>query len=213
MSSNRAGLHPDLQGREFSLDDIVFPPRRLPDFERPEVDLSVKLTRNLSLKMPLVSSPMDTVTGADMSILLAKLGGIGVIHYNFGTIEEQMDEVRKVRKFESGFIKDPLVIGPETTLEELAKLSRRMGFSSFPVTEDGTLQGQLVGIVTNRDVRYQEDLSLTVGSVMTPRSRLIVASREETLDRNDIRAANRVIRGHNLDTLPIVDRTNRIVAL
>ena len=213
MIDHRTGLHPDLREREFTLDDVVFPPCRLPDFERREVDLSTQVTRNLCLKLPLVSSPMDTVTGADMAILLAKLGGIGVIHYNFSTIEEQLEEVRKVRRFEAGFISDPLVVHPAMTLAELRAITQRAGFASFPVTQDGTLSGRLLGMVTNRDVRYQENVSLTVASVMTPRDRLVVARREETLDRNDIRAANKLIRGHNLDTLPVVDGADRVVAL
>lgn len=213
MLQSRTGLHPDLAGHEFTLDDIVFPPCRLPDFERREVDLATRATRNLSLRLPLISSPMDTVTGADMAILLARLGGIGVIHYNFGTLDEQMEEVRKVRRFEAGFIHGPMVIGGDTSLGQLQEVARKVGFSSFPVTEDGTLDGRLIGMVTNRDVRYQEDPTIRVRQVMTPRQRLVVARREDTLDVDDIRAANKLIRGHNLDTLPVVDAQDRVVGL
>ncbi len=208
-----AGLHPDLQGHEFTLDDIVFPPLALPDFERGEVDLTVRVSRNLSIKLPLVSSPMDTVTGSGMAILMARMGGIGVIHYNFATLDEQMDEVRKVRRFEAGFVRQPIIIGPTMTLRELKELAGKLGFSSFPVTDDGTLDGKLVGMVTNRDFRYKEDPSLVVAQLMTPRDRLIVARKEDTLDKDNIRAANTLIRGHNLDTLPIVDAQDRIAAI
>lgn len=206
-------LDPLLKTSEFTLDDLEFPPLKIPDFEWKDVDLTTKLTKHITLKMPLVSSPMDTVTEHRMAILMALLGGIGVIHYNFPTIEDQMEEVRMVRKFEAGFIKNPVVLSKKATIGDVFEKAKETGFFSYPITEDGTLDTPVVGFVTRRDVRYQEDMNKSVQEVMTPRARLIVAHRKKTLDRNDIRAANAIIRASNIDTLPIVDDKFRIVAL
>lgn len=209
----KSKLHSSLQGVEFTLDDIVFPPLKIPDFEWKDVDLTTQLTKQITLKTPLLSSPMDTVTGARMAILMALLGGIGVIHYNFPTIQDQMREVEKVRKFEAGFVKNPIVLGQDATVGDVLEMAAKYGFYSFPITLDGTLSTPMVGLVTRRDVRYREDNSLSVVQVMTPAKKLIVAHKRQTLDKNDIRAANAVIKANNLDTLPIIDDKFRVVAL
>lgn len=206
-------LHLSLLQTEFSLDDIVFPPLKIPNFEWNQVDLTTKLTERIILKIPLISSPMDTVTGSKMAILLALQGGIGVIHYNFPTIEDQMREVEKVRRFETAFVRNPIVLDKNATIGMVFENASRYGFFSFPVTEDGTLETPLIGFVSRRDVRYQENMDLNIQKVMTPRHRLITAHKKDTLDKNDIRAANKIIRENNLDTLPIVDSRNRIIAI
>lgn len=206
-------LHPSLQNSEFTLDDIVFPPFMIPDFEWKDIDLTTKLTERITLKIPLVSSPMDLVTEHRMAILMALMGGIGVIHYNFPTIDHQMKEVEKVRKFEAAFVRDPLVLGKEAQVGDVFKAAEKNGFFSYPITENGKLDSPMVGFVSRRDVRYQEDLSRSILEVMTQRDHLIVAHRANTLDINDIKAANQIIRTHNLDTLPIIDDDNKVVAL
>ena len=209
-------LHPDLRNKEFWYNDIILLCNNLPDFEREEVDLSTQLSRNIRLKTPFASSPMDTVTDASMAILLALMGGIGTIHYNYETIEEQMAEVKKVKRFEAAFVKKPVVLGPKNTVGDIYQIARKFGFYSVPITQDGTLKGKLVGIVTHRDVRYYEtpkQMKIPLAKIMTPKEKLITASKKETLDKNDVRAANKVIRKHNLDTLPIVDDNFRLVAL
>lgn len=209
----RKKLPPSLLQTEFSLDDIVFPPLKIPNFEWNQVDLTTKLTERITLKTPLISSPMDTVTGAKMAILLALQGGIGVIHYNFPTIEDQMREVEKVRRFEAAFIRNPVVLGKNDTVGTVFENASHYGFFSFPVTEDGTLKTKLIGFVSRRDIRYQENMDLNIQKVMTPRQRLITANKKDTLDKNDVRAANKIIRENNLDTLPVIDDKNRIVAI
>lgn len=206
-------LNPSLERSEFTLDDVSFPVLRVPDFEVHQVDLSTDLTKRIRLSVPMVSSPMDTVTEHDMAILMALIGGIGVIHYNFLSIEDQMKEVEKVRRYKAGFVLNPVVLNPCATVGSVFEKAAENGFFSYPVTADGTLKAPLVGLVTRRNVRYEEDLSKKVGEVMTPQERLIVANRKDTLDPNDIKAANRIIRQHNLDTLPIVDDRFRLVAL
>ena len=208
-----AKLHKDLINKEFWYKDITLIPNRLPDFERDEVDLTTHFTKKIILKTPFVSSPMDTVTGAEMAILMALYGGIGVIHYNFPTIDEQIEEVKKVKRFEVGFVCNPLVLSPQNTIKDVYGINDKYGFFSVPITEDGTLNSKLLGIVIHRDVRYRKDMETKLKKVMTPRKKLIVASKKETLDKNDLERANEIIKKHNLDTLPIVDDKDRVVAL
>lgn len=210
---NGEKLHPDLRKSEFTLDDLVFPPCRIPDFEVGQVSLTTRLTERIILKTPLISSPMDTVTGHRMAILMACMGGIGVLHYNFPSINAQMDEVCKVRRFEAGFVVNPVVLGLDATVRTVLDSAERYGFYSYPITQDGTPNTPMVGFVTRRDVRYRENLDLTITEVMTPRDRLVVAHRRDTLDTGDVRAANSILRRNNLDTLPIIDDDFRVVAL
>jgi len=207
-----AKLHPDLVDKEFWYADITLIPNRLPDFERNEVDLTTYFTKRIRLKTPFVSSPMDTVTGSEMAILMALMGGIGVIHYNYPEIDDQIREVERVKRFEAAFVKKPIVLSPEKTVGDVYEIAREHGFYSVPITQDGTLETKLVGIVTRRDVRYIDDMSIPLESIMT-HGGLIVANRRDTLDKNDVRAANKKIKENNLDTLPIVDDDYKLVAL
>jgi len=206
-------LHPELQNKEFWYKDITLIPNRLPDFERDEVDLTTHFTKRIILKAPFVSAPMDTVTEAKMAILMALMGGIGVIHYNFPTIDEQIKEVEKVKRFEAGFVFNPVVLSPKSTIQDVYDIAKKYGFFSIPITEDGTPASKLVGIVTHRDVRYRKDMETKLKDVITPREKLIVAQRSETVDKNDLQKANEMIRKNNLDTLPIIDEKDRVVAL
>ena len=208
-----AKLHQGLENKEFWYRDITLIPNRLPDFERDEVDLTTYFTKRIQLKTPFVSAPMDTVTEAEMAILMALMGGIGVIHYNFQTIDEQIKEVEKVKRFEAGFVFNPIVLSPQNTIKDVYDIADKYGFFSTPITEDGTLNSKLIGIVTHRDIRYRRDMETKLRDVMTSREKLIVAKKSETVDKNDLRAANETIRKNNLDTLPIVDVDDKVVAL
>ena len=208
-----AKLHPDLLNREFWYKDITLIPNRLPDFERDRVDLTAYFTKRIKLKTPFVSSPMDTVTEAEMAILMALMGGIGVIHYNFLTINEQIEEVEKVKRFQAGFVFNPVVLSSKNKIRDVYNINEKYGFFSTPITEDGTLNSKLVGIVTRRDVRYRKDMDTKLKDVMTPREKLIVAKKSETVDKNDLDFATETLRSHNLDTLPIIDENEKVVAL
>ena len=208
-----AKLHQGLENKEFWYRDITLIPNRLPDFERDEVDLTTYFTKRIQLKTPFVSAPMDTVTEAEMAILMALMGGIGVIHYNFQTIDEQIKEVEKVKRFEAGFVFNPIVLSPQNTIKDVYDIADKYGFFSTPITEDGTLNSKLIGIVTHRDIRYRRDMETKLRDVMTSREKLIVAKKSETVDKNDLQKANEIIRKNNLDTLPIIDEKDRIVAL
>jgi len=208
-----AKLHPDLKNKEFWYKDITLIPNRLPDFERDEVDLTTHFTKRVILKTPFISAPMDTVTEAEMAILMALMGGIGIIHYNFSTIDEQIKEVEKVKRFEAGFVFNPVVLSSQNTIKDVYNIADKYGFFSVPITEDGTLNSKLVGIVTHRDIRYRKDMGTELKEVMTPREKLVVAQKSETVDKNDLYFANEILRKNNLDTLPIIDEGNKIVAL
>lgn len=208
-----AKLHPDLQNKEFWYKDITLIPNRLPDFERDEVDLTSHFTKKIKLKAPFLSSPMDTVTEAEMAILMALMGGIGVIHYNFSKIDDQIAEVEKVKRFEAGFVFNPVVLSPQDTIKDVYNINDRYGFFSVPITGNGTLNSKLVGIITHRDVRYRKDMETKLEKVMTPREKLRVAFKKDTVDKNDLDYANKIIKENNLDTLPIIDQDEKIVAL
>ena len=208
-----AKLDPNLINKEFQYKGITLLPNRLPDFERDDVDLTTNFTKKIKLKVPLVSAPMDTVTGAEMAILMALYGGIGVIHYNFQTIDEQIEEVEKVKRFEAGFVFRPIVLSPQNTIGDVCGIANKYGFFSVSITEDGTLDSKLKGIVTHRDIRYREDTETKLEKVMTPREKLRVAQEKDTVSLNDLDFANKIIKKYNLDTLPIVDENDKIVAL
>ena len=140
-----------------------------------DVSLKTRLTRGITLNIPLVSAAMDTVTESRLAIALAQEGGIGIIHKNL-TIAEQALEVRAVKKFESGVVKDPITISGDASIRELVALTQENNISGVPVVENG----ELLGIVTRRDVRFENDLDATVATVMTPKKRLVTVQEGES---------------------------------
>ncbi|WP_251977140.1 IMP dehydrogenase [Salinicola avicenniae] len=159
-----------------TFDDVLLVPRYSDVLPR-DVDLRSRLTRKLTLNIPLLSSAMDTVTEARLAIAMAQEGGIGIIHKNM-SIAQQAAEVRKVKKHESVIVKDPVTVGPNAKLQDLLAMADEYGYSGFPVVEGETL----VGIVTGRDMRFQPDHSDTVEAIMTPRDKLITVPEGTSLD-------------------------------
>jgi len=163
----------------FTFDDVLLLPDHSTVLPR-EVDLKTQLTREITLNIPLISSAMDTVTEARLAIALAQEGGIGIIHKNM-TAEQQADEVRAVKKYESGVIKDPITVPPTMTIREVMGITRANRISGVPVV-DGD---ELVGIVTGRDLRFETQFDNPVSSIMTPKERLVTvkegAERDEVL--------------------------------
>ncbi|WP_273392853.1 IMP dehydrogenase, partial [Actinobacillus porcinus] len=170
-----------IKSEALTFDDVLLVPAHstvLPN----TADLSTQLTKTIRLNIPMLSAAMDTVTETKLAISLAQEGGIGFIHKNM-SIERQADRVRKVKKFESGIVTEPVTVSPELTLGELAELVKKNGFAGYPVVDK---EGNLVGIITGRDTRFVRDLSKPVSKVMTPKERLVTvkenATREEILD-------------------------------
>lgn len=145
-----------------------------------QVQLKTRLTSSITLNIPLISSAMDTVTESRLAIAMAQEGGLGIIHKSM-SIEEQAREVRSVKKYESGVVTDPICITPETTVRTLLELTREYNISGMPVVK-GDDHRQLVGIVTSRDVRFENDLNATVDKIMTPKERLVTVKEGASLD-------------------------------
>ncbi len=160
-----------------------------------DVSLKTQLTKKIQLNVPLVSAAMDTVTEARLAIAMAQEGGIGIIHKNM-TVEEQAKEVLKVKRYESGVVKDPVICRSDLTVGELRKLADKHGFSGFPVV-DGD---DLVGIVTSRDMRFEQHLHAKVESIMTPKERLVTV--EEGADADKVR---NLLRKHRIEKILVVN--------
>ena len=178
----------------YSFNDFILLPGWT-EVEPREVDLRTKLTRNIYINIPLVSSPMDTVTEAELAIALARQGGIGILHRNC-TIEKQVEMARRVKRAESMIIRDVITIGYDATVADAIKIMKEHDIHGLPVVDEN---GSLVGIVTWRDVRYA-DLNLKIKDVMTGRDKLIYATEEVTLDE-----AKRLMQEHKIEKLPIID--------
>ena len=165
--------------KAFTFDDVLLLPRYT-DFLPAEADLATKISRNITLQIPLVSAAMDTVTEARMAIALAENGGIGIIHKN-NSIEEQAQLVKAVKKYESGVVRDPTTIKSTKTIEELMQLTNELSISGMPVVDDG----ELMGIVTSRDFRYADNPLDPVSSIMTPKDKLITVI--EGTDQDEVK--------------------------
>ena len=159
-----------LKHKALTFDDVLLLPR-YSDFLPSEADISSNLTENITLKMPLLSAAMDTVTESKMAISLAEAGGIGVIHKN-NSIEKQASEVKSVKKYESGIVRDPVTISSTNSIEELKNLTNELSISGMPVVDNG----QLRGIVTGRDFRYAENMDSNVSTIMTPFEKLVTVN-------------------------------------
>ncbi len=160
-----------------------------------DVSLKTRLTKEIVLNIPLVSAAMDTVTESGLAIAMAQEGGIGIIHKNL-TIEQQAAEVLRVKKYEAGVVSDPVTCRSDMTVGELRQLSESVGFSGFPVVDDG----DLVGIVTDRDFRFELKLDASVASIMTPKDRLVTV--EEGADPDEVR---NLLRKHRIEKILVVD--------
>lgn len=190
----------------YTYDDVITMPDHI-SFPVSSVDLTTKLTRNISLNIPLVSSPMDTVTESRMAIGMALLGGIGFIHYN-NTIEEQVWKIGNVKRWKNGFITRPHCLAPDADLKKIDEIFAERGFNSFPITENGKIGGKLLGLASTRDHDFIEDRSTKVSDIMTPAESLIVASSSLTLEE-----AQEIMKKHKKGKLPIVNENFELVSL
>jgi IMP dehydrogenase len=180
--------------KALTFDDVLLIPA-FSDILPKETSLATRLTRNITLNIPLISAAMDTVTEARLAIAMAQEGGIGVIHKNLSS-KEQASEVAKVKRFESGVLRDPITIPPDMTVRDVLALSHQHGISGFPVVE-GKL---VVGIITNRDLRFERELDAKVRDKMTPREKLVC------VDENaDVADAKRLMNKHRLERVLVVN--------
>src|SRR6516225_11199204 len=191
----------------FTFDDVLLKPG-LSDVLPSEVDIRSRVTRAIPLNIPIIASAMDTVTEARMAIAMAQAGGLGVIHRNFD-VEGQAAQVRQVKKFESGMVVNPLTIAPDATLADALALMKDHGISGIPVVEGGGdgRAGKLVGILTNRDVRFADDPGQKVAELMT-RERLITVREGVSQDE-----AKRLLHQYRIEKLLVVDDRYRCVGL
>ncbi|MCW8410450.1 IMP dehydrogenase [Legionella sp. PATHC035] len=180
--------------QSLTFDDVLLVPAHSLILPK-DVSLRTKLTRAINLNIPLISAAMDTVTEARLAIALAQEGGIGIIHKNM-TITAQAEEVRKVKKFESGMVRDPITVTPNITVKELLDVMSKYNFSGVPVV-DGE---DLVGIVTSRDIRFETNLSLSVEQVMTPKTQLVTV--REGASREEVRS---LLHKHRIEKLLVVN--------
>ena len=181
--------------KALTFDDVLLLPAHSRVLPR-QVSLKTRLTRKLELNMPLVSAAMDTVTESRLAIAIAQEGGIGIMHKNMRP-KEQAAQVAKVKRFESGVLRDPMTIAPEMTVRQVLALQSQHKISGFPVLKSG----KVVGIVTNRDLRFEKRLDQPVGNIMTPQKRLITVSEGESRDQ-----AMHLMHKHRLERVLVVDK-------
>lgn len=178
----------------YTFDDVLLVPNKSEVLPR-EVTLKTNLTKKISLNIPLISAGMDTVTESKMAIAMAREGGIGIIHKNM-SIEAQAKEVDKVKRQENGVITDPIFLSPENTLQDAEDLMAQYRISGVPITVDG----KLVGILTNRDITFETDYSKKIADVMT-KENLVTAPENTTIDE-----AKEILKAHKIEKLPLVDK-------
>jgi IMP dehydrogenase len=188
-----------------TFDDVLLVPRHS-DVLPNQVDVSTQLTRNIRLNVPIASAAMDTVTESSLAIAMAQHGGIGIIHKNL-SIEEQASEVDRVKRSESGMIVNPITLSPTNRIYEALDLMKKFSISGVPITEDGSKEGRLVGILTNRDLRFETSVTRPISDVMT-RENLITVPVGTTLD-----AAREILHKHKVEKLLVVDRDYRLKGL
>ena len=183
-----------LLGKALTFDDVLLVPAYSQVLPK-DTSLATRLSRNITLNLPLVSAAMDTVTEARLAIAIAQEGGIGIVHKNL-TPQEQAAQVSKVKRYESGVLRDPVIITPQHSVRQVTAMSEQLGISGFPVVDGG----KVVGIVTGRDLRFESRMDLPISAIMTPRERLVTVP--ETASLNDAKA---LLNKHRLERVLVVN--------
>ena len=184
----------DIVQKGYTFDDVLLVPAKSHVLPK-NVDIKTKFTRNLSLNIPIVSAAMDTVTEAKMAIAIAQEGGIGIIHKNMSP-EYQAERVCLVKRHESGIVKDPITVAPSLLIRDLLDITNKRKISGVPVVENGVL----VGIITNRDLRFETNLDQSVRNLMTPRERLVTAPEGSTIE-----FAKKLMQQHRIERVLLVN--------
>ncbi|KAF1042611.1 IMP dehydrogenase [Xylophilus sp.] len=191
-----------LLGKALTFDDVLLVPAYSQVLPK-DTSLATRFSRNITLNLPLVSAAMDTVTEARLAIAIAQEGGIGIVHKNL-TAQEQAAQVAKVKRYESGVLRDPVVITPDHTVLQVTQLSEELGISGFPVVDGG----RVVGIVTSRDLRFETRYDVKVSEIMTPRERLITVRDGATLQE-----AKALLNKHRLERLLVINGNDELKGL
>src|SRR6476620_1390813 len=199
MATNSTGKT-FIEGLTF--DDVLLVPAYSEILPR-DVEIKTRLTKDITLNVPLLSAAMDTVTEASLAIGLAREGGIGILHKNM-TIEKQADQVRKVKRSESGLILDPITLDVDATIGDAQRLMRENRIGGIPIIDKS---GKLAGILTNRDLRFEEDMQRKVSEVMT-KDNLTTAP-----EGTDLKGAERILRQTKVEKLPVVNRSGKLIGL
>jgi IMP dehydrogenase len=185
-----------------TFDDVLLVPKKSSVISRSDVETESNLTKKIKLKVPIISSNMDTVTESEMAIAMARSGGVGIIH-RFNSIEEQVEQVKLVKRAENRIIKEPYRVSLNTTLDEIKYIMKTKKVHSLLVTEDNKLQG----IVTERDIRFKHNGN-TAMTIMTPREKLIVGNENTDLDQ-----AKELLDKYRIEKLPLVDKSNNVIGM
>ena len=188
--------------KALTFDDVLLLPK-YSNFLPSEASTQTKLTKNINIKVPLVSAAMDTVTESSMAIALAEAGGIGIIHKN-NSIEEQVALVKKVKKYESGVVRDPITIDSNKSIGELIQLTSELNISGMPVVDNGNLKG----IVTSRDFRYADNMNASVSSIMTPFEKLVTV--EEGAQQDCVK---KLMHENRIEKILVVDKSGSLNGL
>jgi IMP dehydrogenase len=192
----------------YTYDDIIILPGFI-NFPTTEVSLRSQVTKNIQLNLPIISSPMDTVTESNMAISLALQGGMGIIHCN-NSIETQVNEVKKVKKYNNGFIMNPIVLSENHTVQEVLDIQKQHGFSGFPVTENGKIGSKLVGFLSERDYDFIEDKTISVKKLMTTK---LITGKESKENKLTLEKAYEILKKTKVNRLPIVNENNELISL
>tara|TARA_B100000676_G_scaffold102995_1_gene102779 strand:+ start:1344 stop:2807 length:1464 start_codon:yes stop_codon:yes gene_type:complete len=188
--------------KALTFDDVLLLPK-YSDFLPSEASTQTKLTRNINIKVPLISAAMDTVTESRMAIALAEVGGIGIIHKN-NSIEEQVSHVKTVKKYESGVVRDPITIESSKSIGELIELTTKLNISGMPVVDNGKLKG----IVTSRDFRYADNMNALVSSIMTPSEQLITVE-----DGTQQESVKKLMHENRIEKVLVIDKSGSLNGL
>ncbi|MHA2366682.1 MAG: IMP dehydrogenase [Candidatus Hodarchaeales archaeon] len=187
-----------------TFDDVLLIPQKFKGNSRSEIDVSTKFSRRIPLQIPIVSSNMDTVTESKMAIILARAGGIGIIH-RFMSIEDQRKQIEKVKRAESIIIENPYTLRPEATVEDAFNLMETRFVSGILITDP---EGILEGILTKRDLRFETDITQKVSSLMSPKNQMVIASNDITMNE-----AKSVLKERKVEKLPLIDKFGKLTGL
>src|SRR5882757_6863708 len=203
INSSKSPLPPKFFGDGLTFDDVLLLPAYSDVLPR-ETDIRTQLTKKISLNIPMLSAAMDTVTEATLAIALAREGGMGILHKNMSP-EKQAEQVRKVKRSESGLIIDPITLNEDATISDALRLMKENKIGGIPITDNNKV---LVGILTNRDLRFEDNKRRKVSEVITPKDKLVTAP-----EGTDLKKAEKILQKYKIEKLPVVNKQGKLIGL